>query len=133
LDQVIDRRAAFLTEYQSAAYAARYAALVRRIRKAEAAKFPGETTLTDTVAQALFKLMAYKDEYEVARLYAESDFLKRVADRFEGAYELNFHLAPPLLGDRDPETGHLRKRGLGPRMLWVFRILARMRGLRGTR
>jgi indolepyruvate ferredoxin oxidoreductase len=77
--------------------------------------------------------MAYKDEYEVARLYTESDFLKRVADRFEGAYQVNFHLAPPVLGDRDPETGHLRKRSFGPRMLWVFRILARMRGLRGTR
>ncbi len=133
LEQIIERRIAFLTEYQNAAYAARYASWIRRLREVETACLPGQTALTQTVAQALFKLMAYKDEYEVARLYAESDFLKRVADRFEGAYELNFHLAPPLLGDRDPETGHLRKRGFGPRMLWVFRILARMRGLRGTR
>src|SRR6266481_6388659 len=133
LEQIIERRTAFLTEYQNAAYAARYASWIRRLREVETACLPGQTALTQTVAQALFKLMAYKDEYEVARLYAESDFLKRVADRFEGAYELNFHLAPPLLGDRDPETGHLRKRGFGPRMLWVFRILARMRGLRGTR
>jgi indolepyruvate ferredoxin oxidoreductase len=76
--------------------------------------------------------MAYKDEYEVARLYTETDFLKRIADRFEGPYEINFHLAPPLLGERDPETGHLRKRSFGPWMLSVFRVLARLRRLRGT-
>jgi indolepyruvate ferredoxin oxidoreductase len=76
--------------------------------------------------------MAYKDEYEVARLYTETDFLKRIADRFEGPYELHFHLAPPILGDRDLETGHLRKRTFGPWMLSVFRVLAKLRGLRGT-
>jgi indolepyruvate ferredoxin oxidoreductase len=77
--------------------------------------------------------MAYKDEYEVARLYAETDFLRRVAEVFEGPYKLNFHLAPPFLGNRDPETGYLRKRDFGPWMLSVFRILARLRRLRGTR
>ena len=132
LDQVIDRRIAFLTDYQSAAYATRYAVLVRRVREAEAARLPGETGLTQSVARSLFKLMAYKDEYEVARLYTETDFLRRVADRFEGPYEINFHLAPPLLGGRDPATGHLRKRSFGPWMLTVFRILARLRHLRGT-
>ncbi len=132
LDQVIDRRVAFLTSYQDAAYAARYATRVSRVREAEAACAPGSTALTEAVARALFKLMAYKDEYEVARLYTESDFLKRVADRFEGPYELRFHLAPPILGDRDPETGHLRKREFGPWMLTVFRILAKLRRLRGT-
>ena len=76
--------------------------------------------------------MAYKDEYEVARLYTETEFLKRIADRFDGPYKLHFHLAPPLLGDRDPETGHLRKRSFGPWMFSVFRILARLRRLRGT-
>jgi indolepyruvate ferredoxin oxidoreductase len=76
--------------------------------------------------------MAYKDEYEVARLYTETDFLKRVADRFEGPYELHFHLAPPLLADRDPESGHLRKQIYGPWMVSVFRILAKLRRLRGT-
>jgi indolepyruvate ferredoxin oxidoreductase len=133
LEQIIERRIAFLTEYQNAAYAARYAGWIDRVREAETGCVPGQNELTHSVARSLFKLMAYKDEYEVARLYAESDFLKRVADSFEGAYELNFHLAPPLLGDRDPETGHLRKRSFGPRTLWIFRILARMRGLRGTR
>jgi indolepyruvate ferredoxin oxidoreductase len=131
LDQVIDRRISFLTDYQNAAYAARYASLVRRIREAEA-HCTGETVLTDAVARALFKLMAYKDEYEVARLYTETDFLKRVADRFEGPYELHFHLAPPLLAGRDPENGHLRKRIYGSWMISVFRILARLRWLRGT-
>src|SRR5262249_14547181 len=80
----------------------------------------------------LFKLMAYKDEYEVARLYAETDFLRRVTDRFEGPYRVRFHLAPPLFADRDPESGHLRKRAYGPWVLPAFRILAKLRRVRGT-
>jgi indolepyruvate ferredoxin oxidoreductase len=133
LDQVINRRITFLTGYQDTAYAARYAARVRRVREAETACLPGSTALTEAVARSLFKLMAYKDEYEVARLYTESDFLKRVADQFEGPYELHFHLAPPALGDRDPQTGHLKKREFGPWMLGMFRVLAKLRRLRGTR
>ncbi|MBV9859415.1 MAG: indolepyruvate ferredoxin oxidoreductase family protein [Alphaproteobacteria bacterium] len=132
LDEAIARRATFLAEYQDGAYAADYTAMVRRIREAEATRVPGQTSLTDAVGRALFKLMAYKDEYEVARLYAETDFLKRVADRFEGPYELHLHLAPPLLGDRDPRTGHLRKREFGRWMIPVFRVIAKMRRLRGT-
>jgi indolepyruvate ferredoxin oxidoreductase len=132
LDQVVERRIAFLRDYQDQAYALRYAERVRAVREAEAACLPGETTLTEAVARSLFKLMAYKDEYEVARLYAQTDFLKRIGDRFEGPYELHFHLAPPLLGERDPETGHLRKRSFGPWMLPVFRALAKLRRLRGT-
>ena len=76
--------------------------------------------------------MSYKDEYEVARLYTEGDFLARVADQFEGPYELRFHLAPPLLAERDPATGHLQKRVYGPWMLTAFRLLATLRFLRGT-
>ena len=132
VDQVIERRMAFLGDYQDHAYAARYVERVRAVHEAEAACLPGETTLTQAVARSLFKLMAYKDEYEVARLYTETDFLKRIGDRFEGPYELNFHLAPPLLGERDPETGHLRKRSFGAWMLPVFRALAKLRRLRGT-
>ncbi|MBV8119748.1 MAG: indolepyruvate ferredoxin oxidoreductase family protein [Alphaproteobacteria bacterium] len=132
LDQVIDRRDAFLTAYQDRAYAARYAARVRRVHDAEAAQVPGSTALTEAVARSLFKLMAYKDEYEVARLYTESDFLKRVSDQFDGPHELRFHLAPPILGERDPQTGHPRKREFGPWMLNLFRVLARLRRLRGT-
>jgi indolepyruvate ferredoxin oxidoreductase len=133
VDQVIARRVGYLTEYQNSAYAAGYAARVEQIRAAETACLPGETELTGAVARSLFKLMAYKDEYEVARLYTETDFLKRVAEQFEGPYQLNFHLAQPLLGDRDPETGHPRKRSFGPWVLLLFRILARLRRLRGTR
>jgi indolepyruvate ferredoxin oxidoreductase len=132
LDQMIERRVAFLTEYQDSAYAARYATMIRRVREAEAACLPAETGLTQSVARALFKLMAYKDEYEVARLYTETDFLRRIADRFDGSYQLNFHLAPPILGDVDPQTRHLRKRRFGPWMIVVFRVLAKLRRLRGT-
>jgi indolepyruvate ferredoxin oxidoreductase len=132
LDGVIERRIAFLTEYQDRAYAARYGRLVKRVHDAEVACKADHTALTETVARALFKLMAYKDEYEVARLYTETDFLRRVADHFEGPYKLRFHLAPPLLAERDPQSGHLRKRTYGPWMLSVFRLLAKFRRLRGT-
>ena len=133
LDEMVARRVEFLTEYQNAAYAERYAGHVRRLRQAEAARVGGGTALTEAAARALFKVMAYKDEYEVARLYTETNFLGRVADQFEGNYALRFHLAPPLLADRDPATGHLKKRVYGASMLGAFRMLARLRGLRGTR
>ena len=132
LDELVGRRVEFLAAYQNAAYARRYFDRVRQVREAEAARVGGSTALTETVARALFKAMSYKDEYEVARLYTEGDFLKRVADQFEGPYELRFHLAPPLLAERDPATGHLQKRVYGPWMLTAFRLLARLRFLRGT-
>jgi indolepyruvate ferredoxin oxidoreductase len=133
LDELIGRRVEFLAAYQNAAYARRYSDRVRQVRDAEAAQIAGSTALTDTVARALFKVMAYKDEYEVARLYTESDFLRRIADQFDGPYELRFHLAPPLLAERDPATGHLQKRVYGPWMLTAFRLLAKLRFLRGTK
>jgi indolepyruvate ferredoxin oxidoreductase len=102
------------------------------VRETEAARTPGSESLAQAVARSLFKLMAYKDEYEVARLYTDGDFMKRVAEQFDGPYELAFYLAPPILGDRDPQTGHLRKRAFGHWMLPVFRLLARLRRLRGT-
>ena len=89
------------------------------------------TELTQAVARYLSKLMAYKDEYEVARLYSDGAFHKALAQRFKGG-RLNFHLAPPLLATRDPVTGHLRKRAFGPWMLTAFKLLARLRFLRGT-
>jgi indolepyruvate ferredoxin oxidoreductase len=131
--EAVARRVAFLTRYQDAAYAERYAARVKRVEAAEAAAMPGATALGDAVARALFKLMACKDEYEVARLYTEGDFLKRVAQNFSGSYRLRFHMAPPILGERDPQTGRPRKREFGPWMLPVLRILARFRRLRGSR
>jgi indolepyruvate ferredoxin oxidoreductase len=132
LDELVGRRVEFLAGYQNAAYAARYAERVARVREAEAARVGDGAALTDAVARALFKLMAYKDEYEVARLYTGSDFLGRIADRFAGDYRLRFHLAPPLTAERDPNTGHLQKRAYGPWMLTAFRVLAKLRGLRGT-
>ena len=133
LDEIISRRVEFLTGYQNAAYAERYAARIRRLRAAEAAQMGSSSTaLTEAAARGLFQLMAYKDEYEVARLYTDTDFLGRVAEQFDGPYELRFHLAPPLLADRDPATGHLKKRIYGPWMLTAFRALAKLRGLRGT-
>ena len=94
---MIARRVKFLTDYQDAAYAKRYADFVAQVRDAEAREAcPASTALTEAVARYYFKLLAIKDEYEVARLYAETDFAKRVAAQFEGDYKLTFHLAPPL-------------------------------------
>ncbi|MGE5169784.1 MAG: DUF6537 domain-containing protein, partial [Rudaea sp.] len=132
LDEVIERRARFLTDYQDAALAARYTDLVAKVRAAEAAKQPGTTDLTEAVARYYFKLLAIKDEYEVARLYAETDFVDRIAAQFEGDYKLRFHLAPPVLNKPDPQTGEARKSTYGPWMLRAFRVLAKMRRLRGT-
>jgi indolepyruvate ferredoxin oxidoreductase len=132
LDEIIARRVEYLTGYQNTSYAERYAARIRRLREVETARCSGAAALTEAAARALFKVMAYKDEYEVARLYAETDFAARIAEQFEGEYEVRFHLAPPLLADRDPMTGHLKKRVYGKWMLGAFRALAPLRRLRGT-
>jgi indolepyruvate ferredoxin oxidoreductase len=132
VEEVIARRQAQLTGYQNAAYAERYLSLVERVRAAEAKVAPGITLLTDAVARGYYKLLAYKDEYEVARLYTDSDFLKRVEEEFEGDYKLVFHLAPPTLAKADPATGHLQKKSYGPWMLKAMRLLAKFRGLRGS-
>ena len=131
LEEVVALRIKQLTAYQDAAYAARYAVLVERVRQAEAPL--GGTRLAQAVARYYFKLLAIKDEYEVARLYAESDFLDQVDANFEGAYTLRFHLAPPLLTRPDPVTGVTKKIEFGPWMVRVFRHLAKLRRLRGTR
>jgi indolepyruvate ferredoxin oxidoreductase len=133
LDEVIARRVAFLTEYQSLAYAARYRVWVERVRAAEAHTVANSTALTEAVAKNLFKLMAYKDEYEVARLYTNGHFARQVKAAFAGdnlRYE--FHLAPPLLARRDASTGVPRKMSFGPWMMKVFGVLAGLKGLRGT-
>ncbi|HWQ39512.1 MAG TPA: indolepyruvate ferredoxin oxidoreductase family protein [Burkholderiales bacterium] len=130
LEALVRRRVAFLTEYQNAAYARRYAQLVEKVRAAEAAAVGGEA-LAKTVAQALFKLMAYKDEYEVARLYASGDFEKRLAETFEGRLRVKYHLAPPLIARRDAQ-GRLVKSEYGAWVGIAFRVLARLKGLRGT-
>ena len=132
LDEIIDRRAKALTEYQNAAYAQRYLSLVTRVRQAETDRTPGRSGLAEAVARNLHKLMAYKDEYEVARLYTDGTFLQQLHDRFEGDFTLQFHLAPPMIADRDPTTGHLKKRAYGPWMLKAFGLLAHFKGVRGT-
>ncbi|MFM9926225.1 indolepyruvate ferredoxin oxidoreductase family protein [Variovorax sp. H27-G14] len=123
-------RTAFLKAYQNAAYAQRYAELVERVRAVEQ-QGRGTTLLAKAVASGLFKLMAYKDEYEVARLYTDKRFMQKLGEQFEGKPVLRFHLAPPLLGRRDAE-GRALKTSFGPWMLGAFRVLAMCRGLRGT-
>jgi indolepyruvate ferredoxin oxidoreductase len=132
LDEVIDRRAAFLTDYQDAAYAARYKSHLDRVRKAEQDMAPGSTALSEAVARNLFKLMAYKDEYEVARLYTDGQFEKNLRAQFEGDFKLSFHMAPPILARTDPDTGLPRKRRFGGWMKPVMKVLARGKGLRGS-
>ena len=132
LDELIARRSAFLIDYQDAAYATRYRKLVDAVRKAEQAVAPGSTALAEAVARGFFKLMAYKDEYEVARLYTSGDFIKRVQQQFEGDYQVRFHLAPPLFAKRD-EQGRLQKKEYGPWMFKAFGLLAKLKGLRGSR
>ena len=129
LDSIIARRVEFLTGYQNAAYADAYKAFVEQVQQREAAL--GKTALSEAVARYLFKLMAYKDEYEVARLHSDPAFLARIDAMFEGEYSLNYHLAPPLTAQRN-DKGELVKKKYGPGMLRNFRLLARLKGLRGT-
>jgi indolepyruvate ferredoxin oxidoreductase len=129
LDEMIERRAAFLASYQNKAYADRYRALVAKTRVAES-KLDSER-LTEAVARYAFKLMAYKDEYEVARLYTDGSFMNKIRAQFEGDYTLKFHLAPPAFSRRN-DKGELVKREFGAWMFSAFKVLAALRGLRGT-
>ncbi len=132
LEAIRAHRAEFLVGYQNRAYADRYTALVDKVAAAEADRAPGMSGLAEAVARYAFKLMAYKDEYEVARLFTDGAFMKRVRHMFDGDYKLKFHMAPPVLADRDPATGHLQKKAYGPWMMRAFAVLARLKGLRGT-
>jgi indolepyruvate ferredoxin oxidoreductase len=133
LDALIDRRAAFLTGYQDAAYAERYRHAIRSLAAAEARVGGEDAQLARAAAQALFRLMAYKDEYEVARLYTDSSFVVALQGAFETRGRLSFYMAPPILARRDRATGHLRKRRFGPWLLPMLKVLARGKRLRGTR
>ncbi|RMX04990.1 indolepyruvate ferredoxin oxidoreductase family protein [Corticibacter populi] len=128
LQSLIEQRAAFLTDYQNAAYAQRYRDMLARVRAIE-----GQTDrLTSAVARNLFKLMAYKDEYEVARLYTDGQFARQVAAQFEGDYRLHYHLAPPLMGRRSAQGQPVKQR-FGPWLRPALAVLARLRFLRGSR
>jgi len=129
LDEMVARRVEFLTGYQNAAYAAEYRAFVDKVRAAEAPL--NSTRLTEAVARYLFKLMAYKDEYEVARLHTDPAFVAKIESMFEGEYRLVHHLAPPLLAKTN-DKGELVKRPFGPWVRPLFAVLARLKGLRGT-
>jgi indolepyruvate ferredoxin oxidoreductase len=129
LDALIARRVEFLTAYQNAAYAESYRAFVTLVRQAESRL--GKTALSEAVAHGLFKLMAYKDEYEVARLHTDPAFLARIGALFEGDWRLHYHLAPPLSARRN-RFGELMKKKYGPALSPVLRLLARLKGLRGS-
>ncbi len=131
LEEMIERRASFLTGYQSGRYAKRYRAMVLKVKDKEQA-VAGTDLLAKAAARYFFKLMAYKDEYEVARLYTDGQFAKKIADQFEGDFKLKFHLAPPVMAKKNDETGHLIKQEFGPWMMKAFGILAKFKILRGT-
>ena len=129
VDALVAKRVAFLTDYQNASYAKRYSDIVLRVKAAEAALH--KTSLSEAVARNLFKLMAYKDEYEVARLHTNTAFLQKIGDMFEGDYTVNYHLAPPIISKAN-EKGELQKQKFGPLMLTGFKLLKHFKVLRGT-
>jgi indolepyruvate ferredoxin oxidoreductase len=133
LDTLIDKRAEYLTAWQNAAYADRYRALVAQVRAAESKldSGDGQLPLTEAVAKNLHKLMAYKDEYEVARLYADPAFIEKLKASFEGDWKVNIHLAPPAFSKKDAH-GHLIKKKYGPWILSAMRVLAKFKFVRGT-
>jgi indolepyruvate ferredoxin oxidoreductase len=129
VEALVAKRVSFLTDYQNKAYAKRYSDVVARVRAAEAGLH--KTSLTEAVARNLFKLMAYKDEYEVARLHTDTVFLQKINEMFEGDYTVNYHLAPPIIAKTN-EKGELQKQKFGPLMLTGFKLLKHLKLLRGT-
>jgi len=132
VDDIREGRVKYLTEYQSSAYAKRYSNFVEMVRMTEREKVEDSSEFSSAVAKSLFKLMAYKDEYEVARLYTSGEFEKKLHAQFEGQFKLKFYLAPPFLSSRNAVTGELEKREFGPWVFWVFKYLAKLKWMRGT-
>ncbi len=134
LDNLVARLRAHLVAYQDEAYAARFEERVRAMAAIEEERLGvGSTRLAEAIARGLHKLMAYKDEYEVARLFTDGSFERALAAQFEGDYRVRYHLAPPLLARKDPHTGEPIKRAFGPWLRHAFKLLARLKRLRGTR
>ncbi len=131
-EEAVERRAAHLEAYHDRALAERYRAFVARAADAERTRAKGLTGLAEAVGHGYHKVLAYKDEYEVARLYTSGAFKAQLATMFEGRPRVEVHLAPPVLGERDPVTGSPRKRTFGPWVFTLFRVLAGLKGLRGT-
>lgn len=137
LETLVSRRETFLTDYQNASYARQYRALVEKVKNQEATLATESRQLAKAVARYAFKVMAYKDEYEVARLYTNGEFEKQLRETFEGdtskgSYTLRFNLAPPLLSRADKNTGVAKKIAFGGWMYQAFKLLAKFKGLRGT-
>ena len=133
LDEMIDRRAAFLTDYQDASWADQFRTAIAAVREAETQVAGAPGALTEAAARGLFKLMSYKDEYEVARLHTETGFIEGLKGRFEGEFTVRHHLAPPFIPGKRDARGRPLKRAFGPWVRSGFRLLARMKRLRGTR
>jgi indolepyruvate ferredoxin oxidoreductase len=133
VEKVVSEGETFLSDYQSRQYALRYRNLVERAVVAETATGTTQEKFASTVARVYWKLLAYKDEYEVARLFVDPSFRRQLDDTFEAGYQLRFHLAPPIFSARDQVTGRPRKREFGRWMWMVFRLLAACKGLRGSR
>ena len=132
LHELISARANHLRDYQNQAWAERYTALVEKVRVAEEAASAGSSDLTRAVAANLSKLMSYKDEYEVARLYTDPAFKQKLDEQFEPGYTLKYNLAPPMISRTNPSTGLPMKREFGDWMLLGFQVLAKLKRLRGT-
>jgi indolepyruvate ferredoxin oxidoreductase len=132
LEDFVARRAAALEAYQNKAYARRYEAMVSRTREVEGERAKGHSGLAEAVARYYYKLLAYKDEYEVARLHCDAGFAEEIARQFEGDYRLTYHLAPPWLARRRTDSGEPRKVRFGQWIMVVFKVLAKLRVLRGT-
>jgi indolepyruvate ferredoxin oxidoreductase len=129
--RLLEVRVPELIAYQDEAYAKRYADVVKRVVAAEKRLVPAQTGLAEAAARYLYKLMAYKDEFEVARLHTDPAFLAQLDAQFKYGYTVKYNLAPPTISKRDPVTGELLKRQFGPWMLSAFKLLARFKGLRG--
>ncbi len=132
LDALIERRAEDLVAYQNDAYANVYKSLVENVREIESQGFNDQEVLTKAVAQHAYKLMAYKDEYEVARLYTNGEFLESLKAEFSDWRKMKFHLSPPLFARTDKVTGEPKKYKFGPWVFTAFKVLAKLKGLRGT-
>jgi indolepyruvate ferredoxin oxidoreductase len=131
LAELVERRAAFLVDYQDPALARRYRERVERLAAREREVAPGSDALARAAARYYFKLLAYKDEYEIARLWTAPEFRAQLDAQFEGDYRVELHLAPQLMNPRDPDTGRAKKRVFGPWFFAVLRVLAKLKFLRG--
>jgi indolepyruvate ferredoxin oxidoreductase len=131
LEEMLEKRIPYLADYQNAAYAKRYSDMVERVREAENRVIANSSKLAEAVAKNYHKLLAYKDEYEVARLYTNGDFIKDLQSQFTGNYKIEFNMAPPIMERKDPATGRPKKRKFGPWMLKALAVLAKFKFLRG--